>query len=286
MARSVAVRKPAPSLPALTLPRMIFHSNPSTVDKCEVRMRLTGFDRTCLFLCVHKCCRGRQRGAGARGGPVPAAPGAQGNQRRPGAGRGTNPAPTNFPAQQRAPGDPAVVARGNSLYGIHCRVLSWRGSSRRRRRRSQSSALGPRAQRSEWRVDLSCRPRRTSTIRGCRQCRRCPMSQDDVKAIAEYIHSVAATAQRQGGPPPGPPLTLNILVGDAAAGKDLLRLKMQLVPLRDRRPERYRHTHHQTPCNSRIHGLPEMEEAAGAATMRLRQRRRSRFRTVRRSKAS
>jgi cytochrome c oxidase cbb3-type subunit 3 len=45
------------------------------------------------------------------------------------------------------------------------------------------------------------------------------LSQDDVKAIAEYIHSIAATAQRQGGPPPGPPLTLNLLVGDAAAGK-------------------------------------------------------------------
>jgi cytochrome c oxidase cbb3-type subunit 3 len=45
------------------------------------------------------------------------------------------------------------------------------------------------------------------------------LSQDDVRAIAEYIHSIAATAQRQGGPPPGPPLTLNLLVGDAAAGK-------------------------------------------------------------------
>src|SRR5678815_1985833 len=46
-----------------------------------------------------------------------------------------------------------------------------------------------------------------------------PISQDDVKAIAEYVHSIAATAQRQGGPPPGPPLNLNIVAGDAAAGK-------------------------------------------------------------------
>ena len=51
------------------------------------------------------------------------------------------------------------------------------------------------------------------------------VSQDDVKAIAEYIHSMAATAQRQGGPPPGPPLTLNILVGDAAAGKTYFAAK-------------------------------------------------------------
>jgi cytochrome c oxidase cbb3-type subunit 3 len=52
-----------------------------------------------------------------------------------------------------------------------------------------------------------------------------PISQDDVKAIAEYIHSVAATSQRQGGPPPGPPITLNILVGDAAAGKTYFAAK-------------------------------------------------------------
>jgi cytochrome c oxidase cbb3-type subunit 3 len=45
------------------------------------------------------------------------------------------------------------------------------------------------------------------------------VAQDDVKAIAEYIHSIAATAQRQGGPPPGPPVNLNIVVGDAAAGR-------------------------------------------------------------------
>jgi cytochrome c oxidase cbb3-type subunit 3 len=42
---------------------------------------------------------------------------------------------------------------------------------------------------------------------------------DDVKAIAAYIHSVAARGARQGGPPPGPPLELNIVVGDAARGQ-------------------------------------------------------------------
>jgi cytochrome c oxidase cbb3-type subunit 3 len=46
-----------------------------------------------------------------------------------------------------------------------------------------------------------------------------PIAESDAKAIAEYIHSIAATAQRQGGPPPGPPLNLNIVVGDAAEGK-------------------------------------------------------------------
>ena len=34
-------------------------------------------------------------------------------------GRGGRPP---FPAQQRPPGDPALIARGNGVYGVHCRV--------------------------------------------------------------------------------------------------------------------------------------------------------------------
>jgi cytochrome c oxidase cbb3-type subunit 3 len=45
-----------------------------------------------------------------------------------------------------------------------------------------------------------------------------PLPPDDVKAIAEYIHSVLATARPQGAPPPGAEVSLNILVGDAKAG--------------------------------------------------------------------
>jgi cytochrome c oxidase cbb3-type subunit 3 len=41
---------------------------------------------------------------------------------------------------------------------------------------------------------------------------------DDMRAIAEYIHSVMATSRGQGAPPAGPPVTLNVLVGDAGAG--------------------------------------------------------------------
>jgi cytochrome c oxidase cbb3-type subunit III len=43
---------------------------------------------------------------------------------------------------------------------------------------------------------------------------------DDVKAIAEYIHSIAATMRGQGNPPAGAePVVLNIVVGDPNAGK-------------------------------------------------------------------
>jgi cytochrome c oxidase cbb3-type subunit III len=46
-----------------------------------------------------------------------------------------------------------------------------------------------------------------------------PLPEEDVKAIAAYIHSVAATKLGQGGPPAAELKELNIVVGDAAAGK-------------------------------------------------------------------
>ena len=51
------------------------------------------------------------------------------------------------------------------------------------------------------------------------------LSTDDIRAIAEYIHSILATARGQGNPPPGPPVTLNVLVGDASAGRTYFEAK-------------------------------------------------------------
>jgi cytochrome c oxidase cbb3-type subunit 3 len=45
------------------------------------------------------------------------------------------------------------------------------------------------------------------------------LSEEDVKAISGYIHSVVARMAGQGGPPPGARVELDILVGDAAAGQ-------------------------------------------------------------------
>jgi cytochrome c oxidase cbb3-type subunit 3 len=45
------------------------------------------------------------------------------------------------------------------------------------------------------------------------------LSDDDVKAVAVYIHDIVRTARGQGAPPgPGVPVT-EVVVGDAAAGK-------------------------------------------------------------------
>lgn len=46
-----------------------------------------------------------------------------------------------------------------------------------------------------------------------------PLSDDDIKAVSAYIRSVLASAGRQGSPPEGAPVVLNILVGDRAAGQ-------------------------------------------------------------------
>ena len=40
-----------------------------------------------------------------------------------------------------------------------------------------------------------------------------------MRILATYIHSVLALAPGQGAPPPGPPVVLNVLVGDPAAGE-------------------------------------------------------------------
>ena len=147
--------------------------------------------------------------AGQRGGG-----GGAGN-----AAGGLRPAPTNFPAQQRPPGDPAVVARGKTLYEINCR--SCHGGDLRGGELGGPNLLRSRAVLNDKGGELIY-----PVVRDGRQTPGMPSSmpplslpENDVKAIAEYIHSILATAQRQGGPPPAPRPVLNALVGDASAGK-------------------------------------------------------------------
>jgi cytochrome c oxidase cbb3-type subunit 3 len=129
-----------------------------------------------------------------------------------GRGRGT------FPAQQRELASPEVIERGNTLYGINCRLCH--GPDLR------GGDLGG--------VNLL----RSAVVLGDKEGELIypivhngvnkpgqppmppfPLSEDDVKAIAAYIHSVTARMAGQGGPPPGPAVELDILVGNAAAGQ-------------------------------------------------------------------
>jgi cytochrome c oxidase cbb3-type subunit III len=139
-------------------------------------------------------------------GQAPAAP-AQG-------GRGGGNV-TSFPAQQRPPGDPGEIARGNTIYGIECR--SCHGGDLR-----GGDIGGPNLLRSEVVLADQHGELIQPIIAGARQAQGMPsikMSSEDANAVAAYIHSVLATARGQGAPPLGPPVVLNVLVGDPKAGE-------------------------------------------------------------------
>ncbi len=151
--------------------------------------------------------------------PAPPPPGGQAPQGPPapgGRGRGQ----ATFPAQQRAPGDPAIIARGKTLFDINCRLCH--GADLRGGDLGGVNLLRSNLVLTDQHGELIL-----PVVHAGRQNPGMPpmppfpqIPDDDVKAIAEYIHSVAATMRGQGNPPPGSePVVLNIVVGDAAAGK-------------------------------------------------------------------
>jgi cytochrome c oxidase cbb3-type subunit III len=120
-----------------------------------------------------------------------------------------------FPAQQRPPGDPALIARGNTVYGIECR--SCHGGDLR-----GGDLGGPNLLRSQVVLNDQEGELMHPIIAGSRQAQGMPaikMSDEDVKAVSAFIHSVVATSRGQGSPPAGPPIVLNVLVGDPSAGQ-------------------------------------------------------------------
>lgn len=128
---------------------------------------------------------------------------------------------TTFPAQQRPPGDPALIARGNTVYGIECR--SCHGGDLR-----GGDLGGPNLLRSQVVLSDQAGELMHPIIGGSRQAQGMPaikMADEDVKAVSAYIHSVVATSRGQGAPPAGPPIVLNVLVGDPAAGQTYFSAK-------------------------------------------------------------
>jgi cytochrome c oxidase cbb3-type subunit 3 len=123
-----------------------------------------------------------------------------------------------FPAQQRPPADPAVIEHGKTLYGIHCRLChgpDLRGGDMGGVNLLRS-ALVLKDQDGELILPVVTQGRMPQ---GSPPMPPLALSPDEVKAVAAYIHSVAAKGARQGGPPPGPPVELNIVVGDATRGQ-------------------------------------------------------------------
>ena len=143
--------------------------------------------------------------------PTPTAPAAA---QPPAGGRGRG----TFPNTQRALADAATIQRGNTLYGINCRLCH--GADLRGGDLGGVNLLRSALVLSDQNGELIFPVVKEGRQRpGMPPMPPLPLPEEDVKAIAAYIHSVAATMAGQGGPPPGPPVELNIVVGDAAAGQ-------------------------------------------------------------------
>jgi cytochrome c oxidase cbb3-type subunit 3 len=131
----------------------------------------------------------------------------------------------NFPAHTRPDGDPAVVERGKTLYGTLCRACH--GGDLR-----GGDIGGPNLLRSQLVLNDQAgeligpviREGRTPAGGGTPMPPQPQLADADLKAIGEYIHSVARTTVAQGGPPRGgEPVELNLLVGNARSGEAYFR---------------------------------------------------------------
>jgi len=157
---------------------------------------------------------------GTPAAPAPNAPPGGANAPVPiqgGRGRG---APATFPAQQRPPGDPALIARGQGIYGVNCRICH--GTDLRGGEMGGVNLLRSQLVLNDQKGELIL-----PVVKNGRLNPNMPpmppfpgLPDDDVRALAEYIHSVHATMGGQGSPPGRNPtnVELNVLVGDAVAG--------------------------------------------------------------------
>jgi cytochrome c oxidase cbb3-type subunit 3 len=118
-----------------------------------------------------------------------------------------------FLAQQRALPPAEVIARGETLYQVNCRMCH--GGDLR-----GGEQGGPNLLRSAIVLnDIAGEAIGPIVIQGLnRMPAFSSLAGDDIAAVAGFIHSILATSERQGSTPPVD-YDLDILVGDAAAGE-------------------------------------------------------------------
>lgn len=142
---------------------------------------------------------GGGRGAGGRAG------GPGGGRRGP-----------NFPQQTRQLASDEVIARGKAVYSVNCTACH--GADLRGGDQGGPSLLRSLAALSDQHGETVA-----PIIRGARQAQGMPgfnLNDADVTAVAEFIHSVLAKVGSQARPPGAiDPSTLNVVVGDVAAGR-------------------------------------------------------------------
>jgi cytochrome c oxidase cbb3-type subunit 3 len=120
-----------------------------------------------------------------------------------------------FPAQQRPPGDPVLIERGKGIYVTTCAACH--GADLR-----GGATGGPNLLRSQVVLNDQKGELILPIVHGARAERgmpALPLGNDDVEAVAEYIHSVSAAGRNQGAPPASDAPPPDPIVGDAAAGE-------------------------------------------------------------------
>lgn len=123
-----------------------------------------------------------------------------------------------YPALQRPPGDPELIARGQTLYGINCRAchgIDLRGGDLG----GPNLLRSPLALRDVGGDLMGPLIRDGQSSPGGSGMPPQPLSDEDIQAVVEYVHDVLGAASRQGGPPLGDQVEIDILVGDAVAGQ-------------------------------------------------------------------
>jgi cytochrome c oxidase cbb3-type subunit III len=141
--------------------------------------------------------------------PSPPRPAGQGAPAGPGQGMG------RFPAQQRPKADPAMVEQGRGIYVGSCGPCH--GADAR-----GGQLGGPNLLRSPLvlsdmngeQIGPVVKNGRPGTIMVAMA-----LPDDQIAAVVAYLHSLTAQIGGQGNPPPGPPVELDILVGDARRGQ-------------------------------------------------------------------
>jgi cytochrome c oxidase cbb3-type subunit 3 len=117
-----------------------------------------------------------------------------------------------FPAQQRALPPADVIARGNGLYEVNCQACH--GADLR-----GGDQGGPNLLRSEVVLnDVAGELIGQVVTQGLNRMPALSLADESIEAIAGYVHSVLARAERQGAPP-RVEYDLDILVGDARSGE-------------------------------------------------------------------
>jgi len=119
------------------------------------------------------------------------------------------------PGQKRAPEDPAILARGKTLFEINCR--SCHGADLR-----GGDMGGPNLLRSPVALTDQHGELIVPIIQGARQSMGMPainISQADSEAVAAYVRSVIESIGVQGRPPSDGQKDPDILIGNASRGK-------------------------------------------------------------------